>query len=212
MSTAPGRHWPCTDPGGSLNSLEPGTHPSPGSQPAGLDGMVCLNVSKKLSKLYESHQLVMVVSRVEPLGLCLCQCHHAQLHVSLPLIELNPLLPQHLVEVEDELAVVGVSLYLLRYSYRVASALVHFSSRAVLTWARAFSEILAFSSLHASSPSLARSSSATIADSPAIAGPKDEGGSGLHKAYQDKSTMRQVNISTYCEGWPKPYLAEACVQ
>jgi hypothetical protein len=158
--------------------------------------MVRLNVSKKLSKLDEFHQLVMVVSRVEPLGLCLCQCHHAQLHVSLPLIELNPLLPQHLVEVEDELAVVGVSLYLLRYSYRVASALVRFSSRAVLTWARAFSEILAFSSLHASSPSLARSSSATIADSPAIAGPKDEGGSRLQGISRqiDNASSEHLNL------------------
>jgi hypothetical protein len=69
------------------------------------------------------------------------------------------------------------------------------------------------SSVRMSSPSLAMSSSTTIADGAATAGPEDkEGGSGMHKAYEDKSATHQVNISTYYEGWPKPYLVEACIQ
>jgi hypothetical protein len=88
-----------------------------------------------------------------------------------------------------------------------------------LTWVRALSEILALSSLavsasslYVSSPSLARRSSTTIANGLATVGPEDEGGNGLHKAYEDKSATHQVNISTYYEGWLKPYLPEACVR
>jgi hypothetical protein len=57
---------------------------------------------------------MMIIPRVEPSSLHLHQCHRAQLHVSLPLIKLNPFLPQYLVEVEDELAAGGVSLYLVK--------------------------------------------------------------------------------------------------
>jgi hypothetical protein len=87
----------------------------------------------------------------------------------------------------------GVRLYLI--SYFVALALVRSTPRVALTWMRAFSKILAFSSLteresslRVSSSSCARSPSTAIVDGATTAGPDDkEGGSSLHKAYRDKS-------------------------
>jgi hypothetical protein len=65
---------------------------------------------------------------------------------------------------------------------------------------RAFSEILAFSSLAArasslwvSSPSLARSSLTTAADDTAV-GPEDDGGDGMHRAYEDKLIAHQLTF------------------
>jgi hypothetical protein len=45
--------------------------------------------------------------------MCLHQCHRAQLQVPLPLIKSGPLLPQHLVEIGNLLAVSSVLRYLL---------------------------------------------------------------------------------------------------
>jgi hypothetical protein len=50
--------------------------PHQGSHLASLDDMVRLNISKKLSKLDEFHQLIMIVSGLEPPGLRLHWCHH----------------------------------------------------------------------------------------------------------------------------------------
>jgi hypothetical protein len=75
--------------------------PHQGGQPTSLGDAVHLDILKKPPKLDELHQLIMIVSGVDPLGLCLCQRHRAQLQVPLPLIKPGPLLPQHLVEVEN---------------------------------------------------------------------------------------------------------------
>jgi hypothetical protein len=90
------------------------------------------------------------------------------------------------------LLLVVCSTILLSYSCRAALSLVHSSSREVLTWARAFSEILTFSSLvvrasslWVSSPSWARSSSTTAVDDAAVMLEDNEGG-GLCRAYEDK--------------------------
>jgi hypothetical protein len=92
------------------------------------------------------------------------------------------------------------SAILLRYYYRAPSALVLSTSREALTWARAFPEILAFSflstrasSLRMSFPSRASRSSTTAADGTA-AGPENDGGGGLHRAYEDELTTRQVTF------------------
>jgi hypothetical protein len=75
--------------------------------------MVRLNIPKKPPKLDELHQLVVVIPGVESPGLRLHQCRRAPAQVLLPLSKLNRFLPQRHVKVEDELAAVGVSLYLV---------------------------------------------------------------------------------------------------
>jgi hypothetical protein len=94
----------------------------------------------------------------------------------------------------------GVSLYLVKVLLLSSLGLGPLLVKTVLTYARALSEILAFSSLtarasshHVNSPFLARSSSTTITNIAIAARPEDEGGgSDLHKAYIDKSAMHQV--------------------
>jgi hypothetical protein len=50
-----------------------GNVPHQGSQPSALDGTIYLDVPKKPLKLDELHQLIMIILRVEPPGLRLCQ-------------------------------------------------------------------------------------------------------------------------------------------
>jgi hypothetical protein len=91
--------------------------PHQGSQPACLNGTICLDVPKKPPKLKKLHQLVMIILAVEPSGMCLRQCRHTKFQVSLLSIELNLLLCQDLVKVKDEPTESGVSLHLVKVHF-----------------------------------------------------------------------------------------------
>jgi hypothetical protein len=67
-----------------------------------------LSLIQVLLELDELRQLLSVVSGVEALGLRLRQHHLPQSEVLLLLVELGLLVPQHLVEAEGVLGVVGV--------------------------------------------------------------------------------------------------------
>jgi hypothetical protein len=68
-------------------------------------------------ELDELHQLCTVVLGVVVSGLCLHQCRLMQVKVPLSPIELDLLLPQHLVEAEGVLCTGGVASILSRYSF-----------------------------------------------------------------------------------------------
>jgi hypothetical protein len=72
-----------------------------------------LTISKEPTELNKLHQLLVVVSGVESLGLHLRQHHLTQAVVPLSPVEQDLLLPQHLIEAEGVLGVGSVSLDLV---------------------------------------------------------------------------------------------------
>jgi hypothetical protein len=118
-----------------------------------------LNILPETPELDELHQLFTIVLGVESSGLRLHQHHLTQAQVLLSPVELNLLLPQHLVEAEGMLGMVVCTSILLRYSFRVASAFAISTSSSTLTLTRALSEIFTFSSRTARASSLCVNSS-----------------------------------------------------
>jgi hypothetical protein len=88
--------------------------PYQGRQLAGLDDTVHLGIPKKPTKLDELHRLVLIIPGIEPPCLSLLQRLRGQFQVPLLFVELLLPLPQHLVEVEDLVTMVGVGLYLVK--------------------------------------------------------------------------------------------------
>jgi hypothetical protein len=82
-------------------------------QPPGLGDAVHLGALKEPPELNELHQLLTVVLRVESLGLHLHQ--HCLAHVQVPLfpIELDFLLPQHLIEAKEVIGVGSMGHHLV---------------------------------------------------------------------------------------------------
>jgi hypothetical protein len=128
--------------------------PHQGCQLAGLDDTVRLGVLKKPVKLNDLHQLITIIPGIEP-----SRSHSVLSSSSFPS-------PNILLRSRTCFQRSVWTCILSRYSCRVALTLAHSTSRAALTWVRAFLEILTFSTLVArafsvrvSSSSHARSSS-----------------------------------------------------
>jgi hypothetical protein len=107
--------------------------PHQGGQPTGHGDMVCLDVLKKPPKLNELHQLITVVSGVDPPGLRFRQRRHVQLQVLLHSSSLALFSPNILSKSRTYLPRAVCSAILSRYSYRAASALGRSSSREAIT-------------------------------------------------------------------------------
>jgi hypothetical protein len=78
------------------------------------DDAVDLSILKKSMKLDVLHQLITIITGIEPPSLSLHQGRHTQLQVPLFSVELLLPLPQHPVKFEDLVTMVGVGLYLVK--------------------------------------------------------------------------------------------------
>jgi hypothetical protein len=90
-----------------------GDVPHQDRQSPGLGDVLHHALHKAPLKVDELHQLLMVVQGIETLGLRLHQHRVAQVQVPLSSIELDLLLPQHLVKAEGGLGVGGVHIHLV---------------------------------------------------------------------------------------------------